>query len=688
MKFLKIYIFLFFIVTFICQAQRDTLYRAPNVYAKGKVSNGKILLKWSVDEPVLWKKSLLAGYKLQRTTVLRDGNPIMKDETVVLSEKLLPVPLAEWEKLSEQDSTVLVVAQAIYGEEFQVERKDNSISSMMLLNDENNQRFAFALMASEQSYLATKAAGWGYEDETAKPNEKYVYTISYLGTNETPLTASVYIGLKDGNDTTPPLKPEAIFGNKTVMVIWDFESQQSLYSSYHLERATDGKNFTRLNKVPIYSWESRSKIISYTDNLGQNGQQYYYRILGIDTFGEVSKPSEVVSGQGINILEYSPQITAKGAISEDEVSIQWTFPEEGEFKISGFNILQGEKEEGQFQVVKQNVPPTTRKNIVKTKLKPSNYFKIQAIAKEGGSRESFPILVQPIDSIPPVPPIELEGVIDSLGVVKLKWKQNIETDLQGYKVFRSYDPSVEFSQVTRAVWLNNSYQDSINAKALNKKVYYKVIAIDQRYNESAFSKILEIKKIDIIPPSSPVIKDYELEERKIKITFIQSSSEDVVSHKIFRRSEKETEWNLIKEVKDKKTIEFTDSNLTPKTDYYYTIIASDDAGNESDPAEPLIISTIIEMVRPGMKSFDYAVDRNNKKIELYWSSKEKDIYEYELYKKKKDGSYILYKVIQYEKEKMSFLDDNINPGNVYLYTIRATFKDGTFSTFKEITVTY
>ncbi|NJM78687.1 MAG: hypothetical protein HC854_01905 [Flavobacterium sp.] len=613
MKFLKLYSLLFLLSSALAYTQVDTLYRAPNVYAKGKVSNSKILLKWSVDEPVLWKKSLQAGYKLQRTVVLRDGNPIMKDETVILDEKLLPLPLPEWEKLSEQDSTVLIVAQAIYGAEFQVERKDNSISSMMLLNDENNQRFAFALMASEQSYLATKAAGWGYEDETAKPNEKYVYTITYLGQTETPMSASVYIGLQDQNDNTPPLKPEAIFGNKTVMVIWDFESQQSLYSSYHLERSTDGKNFTRLNKVPIYSWESKSKIISYTDNLEQNGQQYYYRILGIDTFGEVSKPSEAISGQGMNFLEYSPQIIAKGAISDTDVNIEWNFPEEGEAKISGFNVLQGEKEEGQFQIVQENIIPSARKTLVKTVLKPSNYFKIQAVAKEGGSRESFPVLVQPVDSIPPVAPVELEGVIDSLGVVNLKWKQNAEIDLQGYKVFRSYDPNVEYSQVTRAVWLNNSYRDSINAKTLNKKVYYKVIAIDQRYNESEFSKYVEIKKVDIIPPSAPVIKDYVLEENKIKILFIQSSSDDVVSHKIYRRSEKETDWQVIKEIKDKKTTEFTDANLTAKIDYYYTIIAIDDAGNESDPAEPLIATPVMQIVRPGMKSFDYYVDRSNKK---------------------------------------------------------------------------
>ena len=93
-------------------------------------------------------------------------------------------------------------------------------------------------------------------------------------------------------------------------------------------------------------------------------------------------------------------------------------------------------------------------------------------------------------------------------------------------------------------------------------------------------------------------------------------------------------------------------------------------------------------MRLGLKSFEHVVDRNSKIIELYWASKEKDIYEYELYKKKKDGNYILYKVIQYEKERMSFLDSTINPGNIYLYAIRATFIDGTYSNFKEITVTY
>lgn len=687
MKFLKLYTFLTLLLGLSSYSQLDTIYRAPNVYAKGKVSNNKILLKWSVDEPVLWKKSLKTGYKIERTTVLRDGNPIMKNETIILHEKLLPLPLAQWEKIAEEDSTVLIVAQAIYGEEFEVERKGTNLETMMLLNDENNQRFAFAIMATEQSFLATKTAGWGLEDTTAKINEKYVYTITLLG-SEKPLTASVYIGLNDGVDKTPPLKPEAIFGNNTVMIIWDFEAQQNLYSSYHLERATDGRNFKRLNKAPIFSWESKSKLISYTDNLEENGKLYYYRILGIDTFGEVSAPSEVISGKGINILEFSPQITAKGVIAEDEVNIEWIFLEEGESKISGFNVLQGDTEDGQFQVVKQNILPQSRRDVVKTSLKASNYFKIQAVAKEGGSRDSFPVLVQPVDSIPPLPPIQLEGKIDSLGVVTLKWKQNVEVDMQGYKVFRGYTPNEEFSQVTRAVWMNNSYRDSINAKALNKKVYYKVIAIDNRYNESSFSEIVEIKKIDIIPPSSPVIKDYLFEEKSIKITFIQSSSDDVVKHKIYRRSEKEHDWMVVKEIDSRKITDFTDTDLETKVEYYYTIVAIDDSGNESDPSEPLIASPMMPLVKPAIRSFDFHVDRNNKKIELFWSTKEKDLYEYQLYKRKKDGEYILFKIIQPKKDKMSYIDTNINPGNVYEYAIRAVFKDGAFSNFKEIIVTY
>ncbi|AND63742.1 hypothetical protein AX766_04595 [Flavobacterium covae] len=191
-------------------AQIDTTIVKPAVFVKGKIVNGKILLKWNVNDPYYWKKSLNFGYKLQRSTVLRDGQPINKEEHVILKEVLKPLPLAQWEPLIKQDSLTAVLAQAIYGDDFETTTKEKGFAKMMMLNDQNQQRYAFSMLAAEQSYLATKAAGWGYEDTSAKPNEKYVYTLTLLGVKEGEVThGSLYIGLSDQNDNTPqlPQKP-------------------------------------------------------------------------------------------------------------------------------------------------------------------------------------------------------------------------------------------------------------------------------------------------------------------------------------------------------------------------------------------------------------------------------------------------------------------------------------------------
>ncbi len=680
-------LFLFLFIFSIAKAQNDTIALPFGVYGKGKIKNNKIQLKWAVNDPVLWRKSLTTGYKVQRTTITRDGVPIMKDETVVLYEKLLPLPLKDWEPFAKKDTIALVVAQAIYGDDFEVTQPKKGVAAMMMVTEKNQQRYAFAMMAAEQSYTATKAAGWGMEDETAKPNEKYVYSVSLLGL-QTPIpAATIYIGLADKEDTTVPQSLDAIFGNQTVMVIWEYRAQKSLFSSYNIERSEDGIKFKKLNKTPIFSWDSKSAVVTYSDKLIENNKNYSYRIRGIDAFGDISEPSKVITGKGTDILEFSPQIVAKSAISNDEVNLEWEFPKEGENKITEFQILKADSEAGDFEIVTEKIPPTTRKQIVKTVLKPSNYFMIKAISFNGQFRSSFPALVQPIDSIPPMPPIGLKGEIDSTGVVKLRWDKNKEVDMYGYKVFRGNTAKEEFGQLTSLVWLDNNFKDIVDLKMLSHKVYYKIIALDQRYNESKFSQILEISKPDKIPPSSPVISDYEINEKFVKIKFIQSGSDDVKKHVLFRRSDKEKKWSSIFEFDDKKVAEFKDENLDSDNTYYYTLIATDESGNESKPAEPLIVNPLPKMMRPAIKNFGSFVDRNNKNIELFWSTKDKKVVEFQLYKRKKDGVYSLYRIFEF-KEKIRFVDEVLSPGNSYQYSLKAIFEDGTSSKIEEITVEY
>lgn len=674
---------LFFFLSFKIFSQTDTTTVKTAVYGVGKIQNGKILLKWNVNDPYYWKKSLETGYKLQRLTVLRDGKPINKDEIVTLKEVLKPLPLEQWEPLVKKDSLVAVVAQAIYGKSFQTYQNEKGITKMMLLNDQDQQRFAFSMLAAEQSFLAAKAAGWGFEDETAKPNEKYVYSVTLLGTKENIPPATIYIGLSDKVTVLPPATPEAIFGNQTVMLIWDYASQKTFYSSYNIERSTDGKTFKKINRVPVLPTIAKSNYTTFTDKLEQNGVKYYYRIRGIDPFGTLSEPSKVISGEGIDFLEYSPQVTAKGALDDETVNLQWDFPQEGEDKITGFNILQSESEAGIFEIVKKDIEPKTRKLVFKAKLKPSNYFKVQAVAKKGGYKESYPMLVQPVDSIPPMPPIHLEGKIDSLGVVKLAWKQNTEADLYGYKVFRGYSKDGDFVELTNEVLKSNGFKDSINVKSLNKKIFYKLKALDIRYNESKFSEALELKKIDKIAPSIPVLNDYLVEQKKITVYFLQSESEDVKKHTLYRRSENEKEWKVLFETTNKKDNFFIDDKVDGKSKYYYSMTATDDEGNETAPSEPLVLESIPQIVKLGIGSFSAMVDKHSKVIELYWDSKSKDIVEYQLYKRKKDGNNVLYKILEPVK-KNSFTDSTLQVGNTYFYSIRAVFSDGTYSQFKEV----
>ena len=156
---LKLLLLLLFVFSTV-KAQNDTIALPFGVYGKGKVKNNKILLKWAVNDPVLWRKSLTTGYRVLRTTVTKDGVPIMKDETIVLYEKLVPLPLKDWEPFAKNDTIALVVAQAIYGEDFEVTQPKKGVAAMMMVTEKNQQRYAFAMMAAEQSFTATKAAGW------------------------------------------------------------------------------------------------------------------------------------------------------------------------------------------------------------------------------------------------------------------------------------------------------------------------------------------------------------------------------------------------------------------------------------------------------------------------------------------------------------------------------------------------
>ncbi|WFO17213.1 hypothetical protein M601_005680 [Cellulophaga baltica 4] len=78
----------------------------------------------------------------------------------------------------------------------------------------------------------------------------------------------------------------------------------------------------------------------------------------------------------------------------------------------------------------------------------------------------------------------------------------MEKDILGYRIFRGNLKDETYAQITIDPLQTNQFIDTVQLNSLNTDVYYTVVAVDHRFNTSAYSEVLELKKPDIIPPIS------------------------------------------------------------------------------------------------------------------------------------------------------------------------------------------
>ncbi|WP_378181386.1 hypothetical protein [Aquimarina sp. SS2-1] len=660
----------------------------PEVRVIARVQEDRILLRWTLNTPVSWRKGNRYGYTLERYTVSRDRKTLATPEKLIIGQNFIPAPMMEWESIAETSDNGAIMAQALYGESFVVEG-GGGFASIINKAEEQQQRFAFGLYAADQDFEIAKKAGLGYVDTNVKSNEKYLYKVisnipeTELATKE----GGVFTGIIDYEPLPEPVDFVGIFQDGATLLSWDSKLLKNTYNSYIIERSEDGSTFKKLGDLPytaINRDEKETARTVYVDSI-VNNKNYLYRIKGVSSFGEIGPASTVVKGEGKEVLKYVPHLKTKHIKSEDEVELTWTFPEEGNNAITGFTLKRSDTDRGAYIPVITNIQPTARK-ISYDKLRASNYFKITANGKNNDQRDSFSMLVQPIDSIPPEKPVGLEGKVDSTGMVTLKWTANKEEDLLGYRIYRGNLKGEEFSQVTTSPHTTNKYVDTVNVKSLNSKVYYQIMAVDKRYNMSDFTEVLELVKPDLIPPTSPVFKSYKILNGSVTLEWANSSSEDVEGHYIYRKAKDENNWQLIyTDTKNKKTT-FADSKVEEGKYYSYTILARDISGLESQPSPPVSVLIPKTTLKPAVKGFYGNVNTYDKTILLSWRYKEKEVSGFELFRAIDDQPSSLYRVLPAGTNR--FTDAGLTINSSYKYIIRAVFYDGTYSKYSTITVEY
>ena len=616
----KIKFYLFFLL-FISLSYSQTKH--VTVMVNARAQKDKILIRWAVNSPIEWQKANKKGFIITRSTVLRDGIVLSKPEKTLLTPKpLLPEPLDSWLDLVQKDNNAAIIAQSLYGDSFEVSAaKEGDLSKIVNMADEINQRYTFALYAADMSFSSALKAGWGYIDENVKKNEVYAYQISVF---ESPKVkeSSYMIGLKDYSVLPAPTDFIAIPDDKKVLLSWDYETFKRIYTSYMVEKSTDGINFSPIATTPLVNLNDKdehpSKSMYYIDTLTVNEKVYHYRLYGITSFGEKGELTKTITATGVSAVVTPARLVDYNIINSNEVNLEWDYPKEAEGFIQGYEINLADNDKGPYKVVTKIIPPSERKLNYKENLFPSNYFTISVVGKNNQRLTSQSMLVQPVDSIPPVKPVGLEGIIDSLGVVRLKWKPNLEKDLRGYRILKANNTGEEFVDIYHQSYVGNDYQDSVSLKMTNNKVYYRIAAEDMRFNISDPSEILVLDKPDKIPPAAPIFKDYDNKDGKVKLKWIRSYSEDVVGYSLRRREKGQEKWIEIKQIND--TIqEYTDDRVENKKIYQYAILAKDKSNLWSSLDHSTITINVLDFTPVKVINFLQGLpDRENKKIVLSW----------------------------------------------------------------------
>ncbi|WP_157373991.1 fibronectin type III domain-containing protein [Arenibacter certesii] len=666
----------------------------PSVQVIARSLPDKVLLRWAVDEPLAWKKSNEYGFLIEKSTISRNGEAVIPIERQQLvSAPLKPRPLAEWEVLAVSDQSAAVLAQALYGDSFITESPKNAMGKIYAVNDELEQRFTFALLAAEQNFEAAKLAGWAFEDTNVKPGEKYVYKIMVATPIETSLDiieGSVFASPDLYEELPKPIGLAAVFADENVMLSWNFNLLQHVYTSYVIERSDDNNNFKQLNGVPIFNAQesnhSQEASLFYTDSI-PNNTNFYYRIKGKTAFGETGPSTEPLLGKATKNLGFVPRIYKKEIPSENNAVLYWEFDKNGNDLIKGFEVRRANKEKGPFETVKTGLSVTERQTTV-TDLKRINYYTVVALGKNGVESESYATMVQPIDSTPPAPPIGFHAIVDSTGIIKLSWTKNLEDDLGGYRIFQSNRPDMEFSELTNSTLRGETFVDTIPINNLNQKVHYKIVAEDLRYNRSGFSEILSVDKPDIVPPTSPLLNNYLVTKEGIQLSWNPSCSVDVSSHVVYRKmgNTPEMVWERLYESFTNNDSLYYDKTLKNPGLYNYTVIAKDSVGLESLPANPISIVWNGKILSGDDIKLQGAVNRELRFINLSWKVKSSDVIEFRLYRGVNSRQLKLYKTLAGNSKGFNDTDLEINTD--YTYGLQLVLNGGLNSLIKEINLKY
>lgn len=647
------------------------------ILGKGKPYPDKIALRWNVSNYQIFKQLTQDGVLIDRMIIGKDNQPESSGWTRITPQPVKALALNDLKKPPfSLDTATAVVAEGLYGRS-DFSKTSGLVEQIKLQDIDRQNRHLMVSLYSSMSKEAALAAGLGYEDPLKPEVSKgYVYRLCPAvpkGASGKIDTGFVYVSGADLHYHPLHFGLKARNGENQIILNWPVE--ESPYTGYYIERSTDNKTFTPLNThIYLPNTDPDSTLEGdhyYYYDAVDNYIRYYYRLTGLNAFGEKVMFADTVSGMGVDRTPPESPLL-KMVKDKRKVTFSWNKPANPDLK--GYFLLTGKTVEANSGLVEDKAlsPPTTIYTLTLPEDFRAAYYRLMVTDTSGNVSFSNPVYVFEPKTTPPAPPTGLTGYIDTTGRAVVHWRSDSTEALRGYKVLFSNHPDHEYSAVSDLVQ-DTTYSWPVGLKTLTKELYVRITAVDGGFGHSKPSEPLLLERPDVVPPVKPVILHYENSPSGIKIRWSDAVDTDFEKFTVYRRQPgADTLWKEIHTTS--RTTEFTDKDILPGVAYEYAVQAADRSGLFSSYSFPLYLKTASgEADEKILLTGTY--DAAQKKIQLRWAGSRENVQFYILYKDKGEGL-SLYKSLNASESAFSESGDRLPKG---IYGLKIKYKDNSES---------
>ena len=675
-----------------------SFFFAQDLHNRARAVGDSAIVRWLPSSYDIWQTGISNGYRVVITQLDGSGNIV----DVSMTDTIYPTPEGNWGDISGND--ILGLAHALLYDNNQLNYE--GAQGAFTQTQDRQTRFNFAVLAADMSVEAAQHLGLAYIHENIDPTHTYEYTVRLVGNSQ--IAASALVDPANTPALPQPDSLSAAFGDGEVVLAWHKGNLQSFYTTYDIEYSTDGGlSFSLMNNRPFINMETeemeQASYFFYHHAIDNKIAEYQFRIRGRSSFGEYGPYSAIVSGSGQPTpLPIYPVITEVTELIDSSFRVEWTLDESYVDSIDHINVWSYDDFPNTHSVLNASPLSNTIREFIDENANPINYYKLEVVDINGASSYSPIAIGERYDSIPPLPPVGLTGlvdtILDSVSIIRLAWTPNAESDLAGYHVYVSNGPDLEFAPLTSAGLATDTvFQDTILNFTLGETIYYKLRAVDFTGNISDFSDVLAVERPDLIPPVPPVfVGSVARSEGGFQLDWINSPSEDVVGYRLQRRpvDQPDAGWETIYsgQVANQRRAGYRDQAATEEG-YWYRIMVSDDAGNVSISEPTRYMAPVIERYRSPTDAPTLSTQVQGGKALLSWELPDlTDLSNVVIYKSINGGP--LRSLVRISTNELatlnqegtlpySYLDRFCTEGNNYAYFLQLCYQSGTTSNTSE-----